>query len=669
MNAETPDSRRAEGLDAQLAQIERLLNTDPAAAESRAAELLATVPDHPTALLFQGMARRLIGQVAAAVEVLAPLCERLPGSPFLHLQLGLAQREAGDAAAAEAAMRQAIRLKTDFAEAWLALAHLLTAAGDEGADEAYAGYIPHALQNPRLYRAKCALDEGRERDAEGPLRQQLAGHPRDVVALRLLAQVALRARRPDEATELLERCLDLAPGYREAREDYAMLLARRARPVEALHELDRLLEQAPDDPALLTRKAATLIGVLEYEAAAAIYADLAERYPGDAGLHASLGHCLRILGRQEASVAAYRHAVAAAPHSGEAWWNLANLKTQPLSDDDLAAMQAELVRPGLGDEDRLRFHFALGKALEDRGRFAESFEHYAEGNRLRRQHSAPWNPDRLTEYVERCRALFTPEFFAAREGAGSDAIDPVFVIGLPRSGSTLVEQILASHSEVEGTTELRHLPLLAEELIARHAGTRWPDLLAEVELAEFRRLGEEYLERTRPWRKLRRTRFIDKLPNNFEHVALIHLALPRARIIDVRRHPMACGLSLFRHLFARGQSFSYDLEHIGRYYADYARLMAHFDAVLPGRVHRVRYERLVENTETEIRALLEHCGLPFEAACLEFHRSSRAVATASSEQVRRGIFREGLDRWRAFEPWLEPLRRALGDAGPGALPS
>lgn len=642
-----------------MSEIERQLGTDPERAEALAVALLVETPDHPMALLFQGMARRLSGNPIAAAEVLAPLCEQVPEAPLPHLQLGLALRESGDDTAALAALRRAVAAKPDFADAWLALAHLLTALEDADAAEAYGSYVRHAMQNPALRAAETALRENREGDAETLLRRQLEGHPRDVVALRLLAQVAARVRRLDDAEALLEECLRLAPRYPAAREDYVSLLTRQAKPVEALREIEALLEESPGNTGLETRRAAILLQSLDYEKAAAAYTELARKRPNDAGLQASLGHCLRIIGRPDESVAAYRRAISLAPGSGEAWWNLANLKTYEVSDDDLAAMRKQLDNPALGDEDRLRFYFAAGKALEDRQQYEEAFRHYVEANRLRRR-GAPYDPARLSEYVERCRALFTREFFAEREGWGSESEAPIFIVGLPRSGSTLVEQILASHSAVEGTTELPHIPVLVSELAARYgAGTVWPDCLGSLEERAFRELEEEYLERTLPWRKLGRPRFIDKQPNNFEHVALIHLMLPNARIVDVRRHPMACGLSLFRHLFARGQHFSYSLEDIGRYYADYLRLMTHFEAARPGRVHRVSYEDLVGDTEVEVRRLLEHCGLPFEDACLQFHENDRAVNTPSSEQVRSPIFREGLEQWRHFELWLGPLERAL----------
>lgn len=654
-------------LQRRLSDIERLLGSEPARADDLAGELLAEVPGQPMAWLFQGLARRLQGRPEAAIEVLRPLCESEPEAPLPHLQLGLALREAGDTDGALQAMRRAVAIKPDFSDAWLALAHLLGSLEDaEGLSEVYRAYVEHAMQDPRLQEASAALDGNRPADAERLLRSRLETHPKDVVALRMLSGIAARFGRPEAAGRLLESCLALAPDFHAARHDYVRLLLRQTRPAQALEEVDRLLRADPANTGWRQLKAAILQHLLEYEAAAAIYEELVREQPARPGCWSGLGHCLRIMGRQDRAIAAYRRATALSPGAGQGWWNLANLKTWRAGRKELEAMRRELRKPSLAPEDRVHLHFALGKALEDRESFEESFREYAEGNRLRRQ-SVTWDATEFSDYVSRCIELFTPGFLGERDGGGAAAPDPIFVLGLPRSGSTLVEQILASHPEVEGTAELPQVRYLAASLAERQPETApLPEAVAALGQAELQQLGSDYLERTRAYRKLGRPFFVDKTPNNFEHLGLILLALPRARIVDVRRHPMACGWSLFRHLFARGQSFSYDLAEIARYYGDYLRLMDHFDAVYPGRVHRVAYEALVEDTEAETRRLLEYCGLPFDAACLRFHENPRPVATPSSEQVRSPIFQNGMEQWRHFEPWLGPLRQALADAG--ALP-
>jgi hypothetical protein len=326
-------------------------------------------------------------------------------------------------------------------------------------------------------------------------------------------------------------------------------------------------------------------------------------------------------------------------------------------------MRQQVTRADLSENDRVHLRFALGKALEDAADYAESFRQYAEGNRLRRVTSA-YKADDITAMVQRSRATFTREFFEARRDWGAAAPDPIFVIGLPRSGSTLVEQILASHPSVEGTMELLNVVALAWSLSVRHKDApvkSYPELLAQLGADEFRELGERYIEQTRVYRRTGAPFFIDKLPNNWEHTGLIHLMLPNAKIVDVRRDAMGCCFSCYKQHFASGQEFAYDLRDIGRYYRDYVEMMAHFDAVLPGRVHRVDYRALVENTETEVRRLLEYCALPFEDSCLHFYENRRVVRTPSSEQVRTPIYRDALDQWRHYEPWLGPLRETLGD--------
>jgi hypothetical protein len=358
------------------------------------------------------------------------------------------------------------------------------------------------------------------------------------------------------------------------------------------------------------------------------------------------------------------------PELGESYWSLANLKTFRFSAREIGAMSSALRGKDLDAHERFHFHFALGKALEDEADFEQSFEHYAEGNRLRRL-EIRYDADEHRERLSRSHTLFTRDFLRERAQVGCPAPDPIFIVGLPRSGSTLLEQILASHSQVEGTMELPDIIAMARRLAGTaddSDGANYPGVLAELTGDEWRSLGEEYLERTRIYRKRATPFFIDKMPNNFVHLGLILLALPNAKIIDARRHPLACCLSGFKQHFATGQHFSYNLEDIGWYYRDYVEFMAHFDRVAPGRVHRVFYENLVDDTQTQVRALLEYCGLDFEPSCLRFYENSRAVRTASSEQVRRPIFRDGVQQWRNFEPWLQPLKTALGavlEAYPG----
>jgi tetratricopeptide (TPR) repeat protein len=550
------------------------------------------------------------------------------------------------------------------AAAWGARAEELRLTGDiVGADFAAARQIMALTQDPELAAAAQALIDGRLADAHGRTRALLDRRPNDAVALRLFAEIAARAGRPHDAEALLARALAVAPGLAGARFAYALALHLQGKTVETIAQADRLLRDAPGHPLYLQLGAAARMRVGDYAASAEGYRAVLDLHPDLALTWMGYGHALKTLGRQPQAIAAYREAVRLQPALGEAWWSLANLKTVTLSADDMAQMAAELGGEGLDDQDRFHLQFALGKAMEDHGRDEEAFDLYARANALRRK-SLPYDAWELTGHVARCKALFSPAFFAAHAGGGASARDPIFIVGLPRSGSTLIEQILASHSQVEGTQELPDLDAIAWRLgggAARPSEGAYPDILAALSPAEFAGLGEDYLQRAKVHRKTGAPLFIDKLPNNFAHIALIQLILPNAKIIDARRHPVGCCFSAFKQHFAIGQAFTYDLADLARYYRDYIELMAHFDAVLPGRVHRVIYEDLVAEPEAQVRRLLAYCGLPFEPACLRFYENERAVRTASSEQVRQPIFTEGVDHWRRFEPWLGPLIDDLGN--------
>jgi tetratricopeptide (TPR) repeat protein len=616
-------------LDTALANAVRLLEGAPAAAAEQAAEILKVMPDQPNALALQGLALGRLGRGEEAI----------------------------------AALKRAVSLRPALPDAWRALGDHYTALEmREAADAAYAESIRHSTRDPKLMGAALALVENRIPDAEAALREHLKRHPTDVAAIRMLAEVAARIGRYADAETLLARCLELAPGFSAARHNYAMVLHRQHKPEAALAQVDRLLVDDPRNPGCRNLRAAILGRIGEYEASIGQYRDVLAEYPNQAKVWMSLGHALKTAGRNAESIEAYTTSIEKAPQLGEAYWSLANLKTFRFTAEQAQAMRDQLAGE-LADEDRFHFEFALGKALEDAGDYAASFQHYLEGNRLRRKmirHDA----DENHAHVERSKRVFTREFFAERAGFGCEAPDPIFVIGLPRSGSTLIEQILASHSRVEGTMELPDVAMLSRVVGSRTTRPgilAYPRALEKFSADEVRGLGERYLDQTRVQRKTPAPFFIDKMPNNFAHAGFIHLMLPNAKIVDARRHPLGCCLSGFKQHFARGQGFSYDLTEIGRYYRDYVELMAHFDEVLPGRVHRVFYEDMVEHTEREVRRLLEYCGLEFEPGVLKFHENQRAVRTASSEQVRRPINRDGMDQWRHYEPWLDALKRALGE--------
>ena len=649
-------------LAAALERARALLAAGSAGAERQALAILAAVPGHPEAALILGTAYRHQGRVAKARAVLEALVRAQPLAAAAHYEWGATQAELGETGAAIASLRRAVALKPALAAAWRMLGDLLILSGEPAqADAAYAQLLRASVHDPALREAAEALCDGDLPRAERLLRAHLAAAPTDVAALRMLAELGTRLGRYAEAETLLVRCLALMPSFTPARHNYAMVLFRQNKAEAAIPHIERLLQDDPRDPSTRNLLAACLATIGEYARAIEIYEGVLQTSPGQPKAWLGYGHALKTAGRPGDAVSAYRRAIALAPGMGEAYWSVANLKTAEFAPAEIDAMSTQLARGTLTNEDRFHLHYALGRALEQTQSYEASFQHYAEGARLRRS-EVTYSADRTTAQLERARRLLTDEFFAARKQGGCPDAAPIFIVGLPRAGSTLIEQILSSHSAVEGTMELPELANISRDLGRSQAAypDAYPDSLARLSPDERTQLGQRFLDRTRIHRKTDKPFFIDKMPNNFVHLGLIRLILPRAKIIDARRHPMASCFSAFKQHFARGQHFSYDLTELGRNWRDYAALMAHVDAVLPGFVHRVTYEDMVADTAGETRRLLAHLGLDFEPACLRFYENARPVRTASSEQVRRPINREGLDHWRHYEPWLGPLKAALG---------
>ena len=516
---------------------------------------------------------------------------------------------------------------------------------------------------PDVVTATALFSDGELAEAEQLIRAFLIKHGHHLEAMRLLARIGLERDVLDDAQLLLEAVLDLTPDYHAARFEYAQVLSKRHMHQQAREQTERLLAVDRANRNYRTLHAMTCVGLGLHERAIELYRDLLAGATQPADLHLSIAHSLKTLGRREEAIAAYRAAAAARSAYGDAWWSLANLKTYRFEDGELERMREAESAATTSVVDRYHLCFALGKALEDQEQYEKSFEYYARGNALKRAESR-YRPEVFELNTRLQIEVCTPELFARNTDGGVRAADPIFIVGLPRSGSTLIEQILASHSAVEGTHELADLPRIVVDLQGRDwslDNPRYPAVLSQMSAADFRRLGEKYLSDTRVYRT-GKARFIDKMPNNFRHLGLIHLMLPNARIIDARREPMACCFGNLKQLFAHGQEFTYSIEDIARYYRTYLELMRHWDAVLPGRVLRVQHEDLVDDLEGNVRRLLDYCELEFEPACVEFHRTERSVRTASSEQVRQPIYREGLDQWRHYEPWLGRLREALGEA-------
>ena len=639
---------------------------DIAEALAAADTLSRTLPDNRDVNYIRAACLRYLSRIPEALAVLDHLEQTHPGFSRLFQERGHCYVAQRDAPRAIEAYQKAVNRNPALTVSWSKLQVLYRMTGQAENSATAASQVAITQKLPlELLTATGLLCDGDVAEAEMIIRPYLLKHPRDVEAMRLLARIALERDVVHDADLLLEAVVELAPDYRAARYDYVRALMRRHKYGPALEQLEILLKAEPDNRTYRTTYATAYVGVGKHERALELYRSLLDGASQKDDLHLSIAHTLKTLGQTAESIAAYRMAAAARPDFGDAYWSLANLKTYRFTDDELSAMRVHEQAAGTTLEDRYHLCFALGKALEDRRDFESSFRYYERGNALKKSQS-----EYQAEFVERNTTLqkevCTRDFFAARVGVGCPAPDPIFIVGLPRSGSTLLEQILASHSKVEGTMELSEIATYTVDLEGQNRDAtqrRYPGVLAELTPENFARLGERYLADTRVYRA-DKPFFIDKMPNNFRHVGLIHLILPNAKIIDARREPMACCFSNFKQLFASGQEFTYSIEDIARYYRTYAELMDHWDVALPGRVLHVQYEAVVEDLEGSVRRILDYCGLDLEPACLEFYKTERSVRTASSEQVRQPIFKEGVDQWRHYEQWLEPLRAALDTRAP-----
>jgi tetratricopeptide (TPR) repeat protein len=635
-------------------------------AEAQAAtdELLKAVPENRDVLYLRALAQRHSGAITAALGTLAQLEQLQPRFSRLHQERGNCHVALRQAREAIEAFLRAVNINPALPASWSMLERLYKMTGDASNAAAAAAHVATLKSLPaEVVTANALFSDGELAAAEELTRAFLLKNGHHVEAMRLLARIGIQREVLDDAQLLLEGVLEIAPDYRAARFDYAQVLIARHMHQAAQEQVTRLLAADPTDRNYRTLYATTCVGLGQHERAIELYRALLPGAVQPADLHLSIAHSLKTLGRGDEAIREYREAADARTGFGDAYWSLANLKTYRFEDTELAAMRTAESAPAVSASDRYHLCFALGKALEDRGEYAESFACYERGNALKRAASR-YRPEVLEQNTRLQIEVCTPELFARNRGSGAQDKDPIFIVGLPRSGSTLIEQILASHSAVEGTQELADIPRMVVDLQGQdwsRAEPRYPAVLAQLDAAQLNRLGKRYLADTRAYRTAE-PRFIDKMPNNFRHIGLLHLILPNARIIDARREPMACCFGNYKQLFAHGQEFAYSIEDIARYYRTYLDLMRHWDAVLPGRVLRIQHEDLVDDLEGSVRRLLEYCGLEFEPACLDFHKTERSVRTASSEQVRQPLYREGLEQWRHYEPWLGPLRTSLGDA-------
>ena len=652
-------------IEREVRRVQELIEHSQFDAALRAGEaLLSEVPENRDVLYMVAVSQRYLKRIPEALATLARLERLYPEYPRLFQEHGHCQVALRAAVPAIAAFERALTLNSALSGSWRSLSVLYRMIGREADAKSAEENVQRLASLPvAIATAFSMLADGEIDQAERLVRDYLLKHGDHVEGMRLLAQIGVRHDVLDDAELLLEGALRLAPDCHPARYEYAVVLLKRHKHAQAREQMEELLRVAPDNTTYRTTYATVCMGFGDYERALPLYRELARSMPQDPELQLSIGHALKTQGQSLEAIEAYRTAARVKPDCGDAYWSLANLKTYRFTDGELARMRAAVDDEATRLDDRYHLCFALGKALEDRAEYAESFAYYERGNTLKKT-ECRYRPGITERNVRLQKAVCTAEFFAARAGFGSPSRAPIFVVGLPRSGSTLIEQILASHPSVEGTMELADIPRLVQELEGRteqHSEPRYPALLAGLTAEDCRRLGEKYLADTRVYRR-GKTFFVDKMPNNFRHLGLIHLMLPQAKIIDARREAMACCFSNFKQLYASGQQFTYSLEDIGRYYRAYVELMAHWEGVLPGKILRVQHEDLVVDLEGHVRRILEFCGLEFDPACVEFHRTERHVHSASSEQVRQPIYREGLEQWRHFEPWLGSLRAALGDA-------
>jgi len=657
--SDPPPSR----IETEVRRVRALLECSEFAAALQAAlPLLSEAPENRDVLYMVAVAQRYLQRLPDALATLHRLEALHPDYPRLYQERGHCHVALRSAAPAIEAFEQAVKMSPALPASWKALEVLYRMTGQAGSAQKAAAEVENlAKLPPEIVTAFSMFADNEISDAEQLLRRYLLTHGDHVEGMRLLAQIGVRMDVYDDAEILLENALALAPDYDALRYDYALILLRRHKHVRAREEMEKLLEKDPGNRDYRTTHATICTGFGDYDKALPLYREILDETPDRPELHLSIAHALKTVGRTREAIDSYRAAAAARPRFGDAYWSLANLKTYRFTEAEIARMRADEAAARIGLEDRYHLCFALGKALEDRAEYAESFEYYARGNALKKN-ECRYRPEPLERNARLQAEVCTRDFFSARQGVGCDSPAPIFIVGLPRSGSTLLEQILASHSKVEGTMELADILRMVQDLQGRETKDsipRYPGILAELKPDEFKRLGEKYLADTRVYRT-GKPFFIDKMPNNFRHLGLIHLILPNAKIIDARRDPLACCFSNYKQLFASGQQFTYSVEDITRYYRMYVDLMAHWDQALPGKVLRIHHENVVEDLESNVRRILEFCNLDFEPACVDFHKTERRVHTASSEQVRQPINREGIDRWRNFEPWLGPLKNALG---------
>ncbi|MFP4518105.1 MAG: sulfotransferase [Oceanicaulis sp.] len=647
----------------QRAELQALMQAGRFSEARTALEgVLADDPGDTDALYMASVCERYLGRPRDALALIARLLEIAPDFGRALQEEGHIHRALNDAPRAMASYRAAVNANPGLFASWTGLADILAASGRSSEAGWARARAERARSLPKeLQAATHHLYENRLIKAEQICRAWLQRRPRDIEAMRLLAEIGARFGVLDDAEFLLESAVAFQPDDADLRADYVRILRKRQKHEKALEEARTLHRSAPDNVIFISQLAVAEMQAGHYERAVDLFDQVLASAPGDIATLTARGHALKTWGRSGEAVATYKAACRADPAAGDAWYALANLKTYTFSGEELAQMKAQEDAPGQTLQNRINLCFALAKAHDDSGEPDAAFSYYERGNALKKRQTR-YTSEQMEAEFEAQKQVCTPGLFADRGGKGHDDPAPIFIVGLPRAGSTLIEQILASHSQVDGTLELPNILAYSQELRGRERSSpRYPAVLAELADEDLKAYGRRFIEETAVHRK-GAPFFTDKMPNNFRHIGLIKLILPNAKIIDARRSPLDCCVSGFRQLFAEGQEFTYGLEEIGRYYRGYVDLMDHWDHVLPGEILRVIHEDVIADLEGEVRRLLDFLGLPFEQACVDFHKTERDVRTASSEQVRQPINTKGLEQWRRYEPHLGPLKAALGPA-------
>ena len=651
-------------IDARLEQAKSLLeNSRLVEAEKHTEKILSDFPRNAEALYILAVCQRYLNRLEEALKTLSRLKKIRPGYGRAFQEEGHVCVKAGFVSQALNAYRHAVNLNNSLIASWAGLTKILKSQGKEkNANITQHEYEKLKALPVELLSVRNMIAEGKNFQAERLCRKFLMENKKNIEGMRLLASLGVAADVLDDAEFLLEKALEYEPNNNFARNDYMEVLYKRQKYQKSLKQAEILRKKEPKNLKYQIAYANQAVAVGKYKKALKIYDQANKALPNNPELRLVHGHALKTIGNVDEAIEAYRKSYNARNDYGDAYWSLANLKTYRFTPDEVLLMDEKESSTSTIITDRIHLNFALGKYYEDSKLFDKSFVHYERGNELQ-QSQQHYKKEHMTDVLNLQIEYCNSTLFKRKKKFGHDGADPIFIVGLPRAGSTLLEQILASHSKVEGTLELPNIPALAYKLAGRKTVNETPDYpknLSTLSAETLEKFGKDYLDETR----IHRTKlphFIDKMPNNFRHIALIHLILPNAKIIDARRNPMACCFSGFKQLFASGQQFSYGLEEIGTYYKDYVEVMNHWDKVLPGKILRVQYEDVVSNLENEVTRILEYCNLPFEDNCINFHKTERNVRTPSSEQVRQPIYKSGLEQWKNYEPWLDPLKKSLGN--------